>query len=209
MVSILIPTKGRPEKLERCIRSIDVYCEILVLATAESDITPFIDQDSRVQVFFDFDKKLSVVACQNELADRARFNLLPLSDDIEFDKGSIQKAIDAIDEKFDGDGVVAFHVRNMQCNDDAFLLVGKKFYEETLKRELFHSGYKHFYADTELGKIAKHAKKFFHCNEATMINYHPNAGFQEDATHQDRRGEKIIHDEELYRRRVLHGQIPA
>lgn len=210
MISILIPTKGRPEKLERCVKSVDIYCEIWILATKPEDVPHDVMIDSRVKVFFD--ENMTIIQAQNFLASKATGHILPITDDIVFDRGSIDAALDILYcsfFNFDGDGIVGFHVKNMNCADYAYMLVGKRFYNETLKGELFHSGYEHFFADQELSEIAKKRKKFVVCLDATIKNYHPNAGFQEDETHRYRRGEKLAHDQELYRRRVLHGQIPA
>lgn len=208
MLSILIPTKGRPEKLERCIKSIDVGCEILVMATKESDVPANVLKDWRVDVYYD--DTLSVIDSQNVLASNAKYDLLPISDDIEFDPGSIQRAKDTLYDQnlgFMGNGVAAFHVRNMECADYAYMLVGQKFYVDVLGCKLFHGGYKHFYADQELGDKAKSRSKFVYCLDATIVNYHPKAGYQEDETHKYQRSEKIAHDEELYNRRILHRQV--
>jgi hypothetical protein len=205
MISVLIPTKGRPEKLERCVKSIDVGCEILILATKPEDVSEFTRKDWRVDIYID--ETLSVIEAQNVLAEHAKYDLLPISDDIEFDPGSIERAINVLyDEnfRFMGNGVCAFHVRNMECADYAYMLVGQKFYVDVLKCILFPGGYKHFYADQELGDKAKSLSKFCYCLDATIVNYHPNAGYKEDETHKYQRSEKIAHDEELYNRRLLH-----
>jgi glycosyltransferase involved in cell wall biosynthesis len=208
MLSVLIPTKGRPEKLEKCVKSIDVGCEILILATKEDDVSEFTRKDWRVSVYIA--PQFSIIEAQNFLAEQAKYDLLPISDDIEFDAGSIQKALNVLyDENlgFMGNGVAAFHVRNMDCADYAYMLVGQKFYVDVLKEVLFAGGYKHFYADQELGNKAKKRSKFCYCMDATIFNYHPNAGYQQDETHKHLRSEKIAHDEQLYHDRLLHAAL--
>jgi hypothetical protein len=208
MLSILIPTKGRPEKLERCVKSIDVDCEILIMATKEDDVSEYVRNDKRVDIYID--PTLSIIESQNILANIAEYDLLPITDDIEFDKGSIQNAINVLYDnnfRFHGNGVCAFHVRNMECADYAYMLVGRKFFDEVLGEVLFEGGYKHFYADQELGDKAKKRSKFCYCMDATILNYHPSAGYAEDETHKHLRSEKLSHDEKLYSDRVLYAKV--
>lgn len=196
MISVLIPTKGRPKRLKQCVNSIDADCEILVLATTESDVD---FDDTRMSVSFNPD--LSVVQAQNYLASIAEFDLVPTCDDVEYYPGALQNAQKMLNQKFSGNGVIGFSVTNMKCNDDAFMMVGRQWYD---CYGLFNPAYEHFYADTELGNKAKSAGKFSICPNAKMKNYHPFVTGQEDETHRFRRAEKLAHDEQVYRSRILH-----
>lgn len=199
MISVLIPTKGRPEKLARCIASIDANCEILILAHSQSDVPLSVSQDSRVIIFFD-SNMMPVEAC-NYLASMAEGHLLPTGDDVEYLPNALQIAEFELDSMFGGCGVIGMSVINMDCNDDAFMLVGRSFYNDVLGEELFHKEYQHFYADTELGRLAKKLNRFIPCKEAQMINYHPSSGCKADATHSEGRLEKIEHDRKIYEAR--------
>lgn len=206
MLSILIPTKGRPEKLEQCVKSIDVQCRIMILATKEEDIPYAVRRDPRA--VWIINPNLSVIEAQILMAQLSLGDIIPISDDITFDAGSISKAESVLYDPqvgLCGDGVVGFKVRNMECKDYAYCLVGRKFLSQTLRGKLYHDGYKHFFADQELGDVAKRERKFRVAHDATIFNYHPIAGFPEDATHTDGRGEKLAHDEQVYRSRILHG----
>ena len=193
MVSVLIPTKGRPEKLARCVNSINACCEILILATSPNDIAQQTLDDERVTIYYD--AKLSVIQAQNFLASKAKYNLMPTSDHVEYMFDSITEARKMLYSEFDGYGVVGFNVVNMRANNDAFVLVGREWYE---KRGLFNPEYQHFYADTELGDYAKALGKFKVCELARMKNYHPSCGVEADATHNEKRSEKLEHDRLVY-----------
>jgi hypothetical protein len=194
MISVTIATKGRPDKLARCVNSINACCEILILATAPGDVSQQTRDDERVTVYYD--SSLSPVAAQNFLASKAKYNIMPTSDHTEYMFDSITEARKMLYSEFDGYGVVGFNVVNLKANDDAFVLVGREWYE---KHGLYCPEYQHFYADTELGDTAKKMMRFAFCEDA-VINSH----VEHDETHNYRRSEKLAHDEQVYRSRVLH-----
>jgi hypothetical protein len=156
-----------------------------------------------------YDKDMTIIKAQNFLASRSLSgsHLCPTCDDVEYCDDAIGIAEAMLMDKFNGDGVIGFSVINMKCNDDAFMLIGRTFYDGVLEGQLFHDGYEHFYADTELGRLAKSLGKFAVCADAKMLNYHPAGGYGEDVTHKHRRAEKLDHDRTVYDSRVLHGQI--
>jgi hypothetical protein len=194
MISVLIPTKGRPDKLARCVNSINACCEILILATSPEDISQQTLDDERVTIYYD--GNLSVIQAQNFLASKSKYNIMPTSDHTEYMFDSITEARKLLYSEFDGYGVVGFNVINVDANDDAFVLVGREWYE---RHGLYCPEYQHFYADTELGDTAKKMMRFAFCENA-VINSH----VEHDATHNYRRMEKLAHDEQVYRNRLLH-----
>lgn len=194
MISVLIPTKGRPDKLARCVNSINACCEILILATSPEDISQQTLDDERVKIYYD--DTLSVIQAQNFLASRAKYNIMPISDHVEYMPDSITEARKTLYSKFNGYGIVGFNVVNLKANDDAFVLVGREWYD---KNGLYCPEYHHFYADTELGDTAKKMMRFAFCEKAVMTSQ-----VDRDATHNYRRMEKLSHDEQVYRNRLLH-----
>lgn len=208
LVTITIPTKGRKDKLSACLRSIDYPESFVKLGASEEGDIPwdvlnerFLQNSSFQYIFFD------PVYIQNYLS---RFiqpgsHLLPISDDIVFEPGAIERAVQALKASFpDGDGVVGFDIRNMGEKDKssyAFMLIGSKFLSDTLKGVPFFKGYRHFYADTELGELASRMGKFISCKEAGVIHFHPSSGHAADATHLSGRQEKWEHDHALYEAR--------
>lgn len=201
MLSINIATKGRPNSLLRCVNSIPDYADIHIYACDNEDVPKEIINRNKIIVFFD--KDITVIAAQNEMAKWSIGHILPTSDDVEFMPGAIDIAYSLV-LHHGGDIVVGFRTENMKSNDDAFVMVGRKFYEQ---HGLYHDGYRHFYADTELGDKAKRLNKFIYCNEALLKHYHPAVTGVSDATHNFQRNEKLIHDEQVYNSRILHRQL--
>lgn len=202
VTTIIIPTKGRPEKLRRCITSLGKEYPIKVYATSPSDIPPELYKMDNVYIEFG---NRSIVDAVNYLAKGCTGNILPSPDDIEFMPGAVRYA-ETMMKKYRNNAVVAFTVINMKCNDDAFVLVGGELIKE--RGYLFNEGFEHFYADTELGDYAKSKDKFYVCSKAQIKNYHPVVTKIFDETHNYRRSEKLEHDRKYYEQlessRLLH-----
>lgn len=203
-LTLTIPSTGRPERLCDCLRSIDIEADVRVGAVCGDDLPSDIPTRIAERISFEFSIDTPVII-QNVLAGKSRGHVLPISDDIVFDKGAIQTALDALDLHFpDSDGVVGFNIKNMTEKDKspyAFMLIGETFFNERLGRVLFYTGYKHFFADTELGEYADSVGKFKFCAEAMLTHFHPSTGTPADATHTKNRGEKWQHDHRLYQDR--------
>lgn len=186
-ITITIASKGRRESLRRCINSIDVDARIIVLVTRPEDV----DVDG-IEVIID--SSLRPVQAQNVLMPMAKGHILPVSDDVEFENGSIQKALNVLDKN-----VVGFHTVNMTSSPYAFMLISSEYYKEFGG---FYKEYKHFFADTEYGERASSIGRFNYCKEATLKHYHPSAGFIADETYKNARSNGIWnHDNEIYMRR--------
>jgi hypothetical protein len=170
----------------------------------------FLNNSSFQYIYFD------PVYIQNYLSGflQPGSHLLPISDDIVFEPKAIENAVFALNAAFpDGDGVIGFDIKNMTEKDKspyAFMLIGNKFLSETLNGIPFFKGYRHFYADTELGELAASMGKFITCKEAGIIHFHPSAGHAADATHLKDRQEKHGHDRVLYEaRKLCQASVPA
>ena len=199
MITITIPTTGRPERLKNCIESIDYPADIRIGCRYPADLS---DEIGNASVLY---TENNIVDVQNTLAASARTDsyILPISDDIVFEKGAIKKAVDFLDSIFpDSDGIVGFNVDNLKSSPYCFMLIGQKFFNDTLKRKLFHDGYEHFFADTELGEAANAAGKFYLCCDANITHFHPSSGAEKDETHKRNRLKKWERDSATYRSRV-------
>jgi GT2 family glycosyltransferase len=211
-VTITIPTTGRPERLRNCLRSIDYEnARILIGAVKKGDV--WLDEEESEK------KNISIfygpghpVVIQNSLAALSHFDshILFLTDDIIFMPKAIEKAVNALLYRYpDSDGVVGFNIVNMlekQKVPYAYMLVGKKFFNERLDRTLFFEGYQHFYADMELGLLASRLERFYFCQEAGLVHFHPCTGIAADETHSSGRSDKWQHDYKLFKDRRC-GQV--
>lgn len=196
-MTVMIPTKGRPEKLLRCVMSIDFEVDIVILATCKDDVPEKVFNHAKVYI----NKDLTVPQAFNFLASQVDGDLIMGSDDVEYESGYF-KAVEKMFNELGRDCVLGTVVSNMVCNEDAFQAIGSEF-RKRFKDKLYCEEYKHFYIDTEMGDFARKLNKFFICPDARLKNYHPVSGEPADKTHSEGRNEKLSHDRELYERRKL------
>jgi hypothetical protein len=197
-LTVMIVTKGRRDKIKKCVESIDYPCKISIVADSFSDVPESVMVKKNVTTYVD--KKMTPVAGQNMLASLSSGHLLPTSDDVEYLPGSIASAINTLKTKFRFFGVVGFNQVNIPDGSKyAFTLIGRPYYS---KFGLYHPDYMHFYADTELGETAIRGGYFIWDENAKLIHHHPAITGVVDETHKNKRGEKLSHDSGLYQRRV-------
>jgi len=208
LITITIPSTGRPKKLRDCLNSIDYKnVQISLGVRGAQDVPKYLDKAVSVYSSENYPVKI-----QNDLSYLAPYcsHILPVTDDIEFEPGAILKAVKMLNEKFpDGDGIVGFDIRNMNDKQKcpyAFMLIGNRFFNERLNRVLLYPEYWHFFADVELGETANRLGLFASCKEAGIIHYHPSAGLVADITHANNRLEKWEHDHRIYQNRKKQWQ---
>lgn len=186
MISVLIPTKGRAQSLQRCIKSIDVPARVIVTAHSLSDIAEVKGID-----VFQVDSSLSVIGAQIASFSKAEGDVIVCCDDVEFMPGAISKAQSLL-----GNGVVGFNQINVPGGSPyAFMLISEAYHKEF---GFLHSGYKHFYADTEYGELVQERGRFIFGADCHVKHYHPCVTKVEDATHLCGRDYKLEHDSKLY-----------
>lgn len=196
--TVLIPTKGRPAKLLRCIQSIPAHIDIAIHATAAADIPT---TDRPLSVSFGCE---SVVQSFNLLAARVQGAVLPACDDVEFLPGCVESLIGEIQTRSEN-AVVGAHVINRKHNEDAFVLVGRQIIEE--RGYLFYPEFRHFFIDFELGRYARATGRFIFCSAAQLRHHHPEVSGEYDDTHRHRRMEKWRHDKAIWD--VIRGKTPV
>lgn len=189
-MTVLIPTKGRPDKLLRCVKSIPANIHVAIHATCASDIHPEVAERINTSISFGCE---NVVQSFNLLADRTHGNVFLANDDVEFLDGCFSTAFSALRSDYH---MVGIHVANMKCNDDAFALVGRMLINE--RGFLFNPRFLHFFSDTELGSYAKSRGLFSVCRDAKIINHHPQFSGEYDSTHSTGRREKWLHDKAVW-----------
>lgn len=197
-VSVIIPTKGRPAKLLRCLRSIPEHINVAIHATCPADIP---DAGRPLDVSFGSE---TIVQSFNLLASRVPGDVLPACDDVEFLPGCIDSMVATL-RRAGGDAVVGSYVTNRKHNEDAFVLVGRPIIEE--RGYLFYPEFLHFFVDFELGRYARSKGKFFYNEDSQLVHYHPEVSGEFDATHSHGRMVKWRHDKEIWDR--LRGKTPS
>ena len=195
-IDLIIPTRNRWEKLQRCLRSIpqkipQVELNIIIICdgdreTAMNLMTSNNGQVNRVVLIA---KHSGAVFCRNLMTQCAEDAVLYATDDIEFKPSAIEAATDAMREHFaDDDGVIGFN----QIGDQGFsktgiALVGQKFLCRYPGKKLFYPEYFHFSCQ-EIERLASKLGRLHLEERAKLYHYHPNWVRSEmDRTHQEAR----------------------
>ena len=162
-VDIVIPTWRRAEKLKRCMASIETQ--------AYTDITTHAIEDTdRLFAFGVWNRFLATW----ETGDLFVY----LCDDTILDPYCIAAAVREMQAKFqDTDGLVGLHQSNIAGKDgwcrSAMGVIGRKFAERFVNRQVFCPDYSRFHADSELGAYARELGKFSYCEAASLVHLHP------------------------------------
>lgn len=206
MLTITIPSTRRKKRLRECLESIDYDRAIINVGARDTSDIPWdlVKKLERIQCSFSHDLPVSV-QIGLAICSPLDSDILPISDDILFQKGAIRAAISELEHYFpDHDGIIGFDISNMPEKDKspyAFMLVGSKFFNDRLGRYLFFNGYRHFYADTEIGMFAESLDRFRICYKAQVVHFHPCTGVPADETHLRNRVENWSHDNALFLKR--------
>lgn len=206
---ILIPTRGRTEKLYKCLESIegckheDKIHVGIIFDNDEDGFSKFeperfnLNSSCRLLLseWSDAEVPAGSVHCRNSVLSENRFkkhNVLYAVDDVVFKPGSIDAAIDELYENFpDGDGVIGFRQDGNSFHPTGMALVGSRFVDRYPDRQLFYSGYFHFAAQ-EIHWHAEKLGKFKQGSEKVCVeHFHPQRPDVEiDKTHVDARKHK-------------------
>jgi len=195
-IDLIIPTRNRWEKLQRCLQSIpktlsQVGLNIIIICdgdreTAERLIVSNNGQVGRIVFVTDHS---GAVFCRNLVTQCAEDAVLYATDDIEFKLGAIEAAADAMREQFpDDDGVVGFNQIGKQTfSKTGVALVGQQFLCRYPDKKLFYPEYFHFSCQ-EIERLASKLGKLHFEERARLYHYHPNWERTEmDKTHSEAR----------------------
>lgn len=228
-LAIVIPTFQRTRKLQRCIVSIQkgtfknwkifVYCDNFDRRTYDFLCVQY-RRDHRIIPLL-VTKHLYVIGCWNDFSSN-RFNLNSFQwdamgwivDDVELDKQCLDQATSLMKSKFlDTDGIIGITQHypghpEVKWRENGQCLIGRKFVERFVNRQVCCPDYIHFYQDEEVLKYAKSVEKFALCKTAFLIHHHPAFYPNEyDTTHEIVRGEVYRKDTQTYRLRKQRGLI--
>jgi|GEM_PF-3381355 len=168
LVSILIPQRGRPTQIKRCLElilentSYPNYEVILICDRDDMDSVAGIPKDNRINVVIDPSKKRQMFVGKINYGFRVSKGsyIVYLANDVEVSKDWLIEAMKSMMGAFpDGMGLVAFNHGDPQKH--AYHgLISKKFVDHYLKGNVFYPGYIHFWCDLELVAIAKRHNRF-------------------------------------------------
>ncbi len=90
------------------------------------------------------------------------------ADDIYFHEMTIEIALNALRQLFDGDGVIGFQQNLQHFCPGAFGMFGGSWVDRYPRRVVFNPTYKHFCGDSELWHYAKKIDRFFLCKRCRV-----------------------------------------
>jgi glycosyltransferase involved in cell wall biosynthesis len=163
LVSILVPTLGRPEKLARLLRLI------------RQNTTDYPDYEVIVRWDRPIPENRGCPTTLHEAYQAAHGTILAyMGNDCLPQPGWLRIAMEAMRKHFpDMDGLVSLadgYWKNAEL--PLHFIIGRKLVER-LGGEIFHVGYAHTCCDSELGARAKQLNKFVWCPEALVLHDHP------------------------------------
>ena len=212
-LNINIPTRGRPEKLAACLKSIDYSGDLKIYIYCYDK-----DADLPVDLIgykkfkgMDYciieDKNILTIESHN-LVCKNEGHFLGLSDDIVFHECAIARAVAKLECDFDSDGIIDFNVANMTAPDGCYMRLGNKFISKFTNRTPYCPEYKFMFASAELRDFAKSIDRFKKAEHSKLDHYHPAITGKPDATHMRIRSRGIIQDDEkIYNERKRSGKL--
>ncbi|MEA2037281.1 MAG: glycosyltransferase [Nanoarchaeota archaeon] len=196
MLTVTIPSTGRPKFLEDCIESIynvtNVYLfdiEVVVVCCDPQDVSERVYQMMRGG----FKIKIYVKSFKTLDAQRFAFSkvkkghVLYLADDVVLDNDCLEKALAYLEE--DSDRCIDLVTTNIPHVQGCFMVVGEKFCERFKDRQIFCPEYELFYGAAELRDCAKKLKKYVLGKDCKLKHFHPCCGRKPDKTHIEARSD--------------------
>jgi hypothetical protein len=161
-LQVVIPTYRRPEKLARCLASLErqTHPDVEVL-TIEDEGREF------------------AIGIWNRLAPTVTEGaFVYLWDAVALSRGCGAAAAAALELRWPNtDGVIGLHQRNIQGKagtaQSAMGVIGARFLDRFPGRQPFCPDYARFHFDSELGMAARQLGRFHFCTEASLVHYHP------------------------------------
>jgi len=195
-IDVIIPTRNRWAKLQRCLQSIpkevlQVELNIIIICDGDEitarqlldDANGFLGRIVYVR------EHSGSVYCRNLMTQCAEDAVLYATDDIEFRPGAIEAAVKSMAKHFpDGDGIIGFNQGDEHSFSAAGVgLLGQKFLRRYPHRKLFFPEYFHFSCQ-EIERLGNRLHRLHMEKEAKLIHYHPSFNHNEiDETHKEAR----------------------
>ena len=223
-IAVVVPTYQREKKLGRCLDALynGSYKNFEVFVYADGD-----DVSTLVYCLaYDFAREVKHTTCEvnhKQISVIGSWNrffkehindnwdaVLWLCDDTEIYPDALELAVNSMKEHYPNlDGIIGLTQtcptkKKFIYKPYGQILIGKKFVErfKDVDYQVCCPNYRFFFQDEELWLYATSLKKFYHCEEAKLIHYHPGYLKEEmDKTHDIVRGDIRKEDKRIYRER--------
>ena len=170
LVSIIIPSKDRKQRLIRALQFIEFNTmyrpfEVIVIIDGGEDYGIKLSKDC-CRIIRN-EKSLDYFACINQGVDKAKGDyIVYLADDVEVCPRWLEFAMKDMEKELDGEGLVGFY-DGIQPKNAPHGLISKKFFNEIRTDE-----YVHFFRDEEMTLRALKAGKYFKSKLSMVMHYH-------------------------------------
>ncbi len=208
LVSVVIPSRERPERLRGCVEQLQKVSpdvEIIIVADIGDDPTVEVAEDLGCKVVI-ADEPLGPVHCWNIGAAAAEGDAFVLgADDLVFQDGWLEASLKGLNE-LTGHGLVAFNDLSPLAGKQAtHYLISKSYACNEWGGCMAIPAYKQHFIDTEATVRAKRDKCYFYADDAIVEHNHwlwDKA--DNDETYQ--RGQESYSDnQDIFKKRIEHG----
>jgi len=195
-LDIVIPSKGRKEKLDNCLNSIFLSAKqeinIYLYFSIEEEFDDYqkqFDGISNIHVIL-LDSYRVPDFWNGHIENSTSDAMCYLNDDVILFEDTIEMIVKEFEENFpDYDGIVGLNQLNLndfKTVDGAFGVIGIKYAERFPAKQVWCPDYNRFFADFELWQFAQSIGKFVFSHRAQINHMHPITNRQlADATHAD------------------------
>lgn len=185
MISVLLPTTGRPDRAEACIRQLRATADVEIVCAVDCDpesarrLAPLVDK-LLVATFY----RGCSQAWNDCLAEASGDPIVFAADDLEWHEGWLEAALAKLAEFDDGWGMVGFNDGHWDGNELAtHYLMSRRFVIEVLGGVVAWDFYEHSFNDVEVNERGKLANRYRWAEDALVYHEHWTFGDRpQDAT---------------------------
>lgn len=172
--SVLLPTTGRPDRAEACIRNLrdTAYVEVICAVDADPEsalrLAPLVDK-----LLVSVDYRGCSRAWNDCLAEATLDPIVFAADDLVWGDGWLDASLDKLSEFPDGWGLVGFNDGHWDGHTLAtHYLMSRRFIVEVLGGVVAWDWYRHSFNDLEVNERAKAAGRFAWAEDAVVTHEH-------------------------------------
>lgn len=205
-VSALIPTTGRPDRAEACVRNLRETADVEVICAVDKDpvsavrLAPLVDK-LLVAPFYRGCSR----AWNDCLAEATGEFIVFAADDLRWEKGWLEAAMERMSEFPDGWGLVGFNDGHWDAELSTHYLMSRRFIVEVLGGVVAWDFYRHSFNDLEVNDRAKAAGRYAWCENAHVYHEHWLFGDRAKDETDKRRLPDHPEDERIYKERKTAG----
>jgi len=203
-IEVIIPTRNRLEKLDRCLDTIprnakNLDIKVTIVCDGDAKTASALIGDIRVDRVIYIREHVGSVFARNVATQAVEGHVICAVDDMVFMPGAIEEAHRVLMEKFpDGDGVVGFFradrdYSKMNISSGMYAgvaLIGQKFLRRYPNQKLFCPEY-FLFAAQEVTNLGNKLGKICVADNAKMFHHAPRKGGGMDQTHVDGRQHRL------------------